>query len=522
MNIVLGSGPASVFSALALLRNGQKVLMIDPGESLEPDREKIINDAFGKPKSKWSQELFDTVKQNTHADVKGVPKKLVYGSDFPFRWLEKNVVVHQNGSDTLMSHAAGGLSNAWGANILPLLPLDTADWPISIESLLPYYKKVTEVIPVSCSDDNLSNLFFDCYSKKNPLPKSKQAINFLKDLNAHQVKLNNNGVFFGSSRLAVESRNCQECGLCLYGCPNKLIYSSSQSLDLLKSFELFEYKKGWIAKKVSESSASGRPSVFVQKLGSFEEEEISANKIFIGCGAVNSTALMIRSLNLYGTEIKLKDSQYFLTPYIRPFDNSGDVTSEGLHTLSQVAIEILNEKVCPKSIHMLFYTYNDMYFRALESLFGKLFPVVKPFMSQVLRRLIIMQGYLHSDFSGQVGVRLQKTVGSDELYLTGYQNPLTQLFVNKIHNYLIRNSVTFKGFPVTFMSHVGEPGKSYHLGGSFPMNLSSTDLSSDLLGRVQNFKNIHLVDSTVFPNIPAQNSTLTAMANAYRISEESL
>ena len=44
---------------------------------------------------------------------------------------------------------------------------------------------------------------------------------------------------------------------------------------------------------------------------------------------------------------------------------------------------------------------------------------------------------------------------------------------------------------------------------------------SDLLGRPMGLARVHLVDSSVFPTIPATNITLTLMANAHRIAAAS-
>ena len=45
-------------------------------------------------------------------------------------------------------------------------------------------------------------------------------------------------------------------------------------------------------------------------------------------------------------------------------------------------------------------------------------------------------------------------------------------------------------------------------------------LETDVFGRVQGWKRIHVVDASVFPSIPATTITLTAMANAHRIGSE--
>ena len=41
--------------------------------------------------------------------------------------------------------------------------------------------------------------------------------------------------------------------------------------------------------------------------------------------------------------------------------------------------------------------------------------------------------------------------------------------------------------------------------------------TTDHLGRLYGFKNIHIVDASVFPSIPSATITYSIMANAYRI-----
>ena len=69
------------------------------------------------------------------------------------------------------------------------------------------------------------------------------------------------------------------------------------------------------------------------------------------------------------------------------------------------------------------------------------------------------------------------------------------------------------------MVTMSAPGKSYHFGGSFPhSNEPVPGHESDLLGRVHPWRNVHLVDASVFPTVSATTFTLTIMANAHRIA----
>ena len=45
---------------------------------------------------------------------------------------------------------------------------------------------------------------------------------------------------------------------------------------------------------------------------------------------------------------------------------------------------------------------------------------------------------------------------------------------------------------------------------------------SDLLGRPVGLRNVHVLDSSIFPSIPAGPITFTLMANANRIVRESM
>jgi choline dehydrogenase-like flavoprotein len=78
-------------------------------------------------------------------------------------------------------------------------------------------------------------------------------------------------------------------------------------------------------------------------------------------------------------------------------------------------------------------------------------------------------------------------------------------------------------YPAIPVMKLAGTAKSYHWGGSFPHALEpGRELASDRLGRVAPWQRVHLVDASVFPNVPATTFTLTVMANAHRIASEAL
>ena len=51
---------------------------------------------------------------------------------------------------------------------------------------------------------------------------------------------------------------------------------------------------------------------------------------------------------------------------------------------------------------------------------------------------------------------------------------------------------------------------------------NENDITTDRIGRVDGIKNLHVIDSSVFPSLPETTLGLLAMANATRIVNESV
>ncbi len=524
MIYVIGSGPASVSAAQALLLKGHKVKMLDVGYELESNRQELASKLRLTPFENWLSEDLDPLRENMAPDVKGLPQKLTFGSDYPFRAPSEFVQLEQTNSDILASHARGGLSNVWGANLLPFIQADIDDWPISLRELAPYYKAVLNFVSFSGPRDDLTAIF-PAVPAYQPLRQSNQAQALIADLAKHRSRLSEKGIHFGQSRLAIRTtpqngdQGCIYCGMCMYGCPFDLIYSSRTTLNMLRANQNFEYLPGYYVKRLEESGSEVK--VHTLTLKSNTPQIFSASKVFLGAGTVSSARIMLESLDAFDREIRIKDSQYFLVPLLR-LQRSKGATAERLQTLSQVAIELLANSHTNRSLHLLIYTYNDLYTRALKKMLGISYKLFAPFASQILERLLVLQGYLHSDDSAQISLRIEKgsTDHLTKIILQGLPNARTKPIVNAALKQIISQFSAFKALPLLPLKHIGLPGKSYHAGATFPMSAEPTGMQSDRLGRPVGFKNLHLIDASCFTSVPATNVTFSVMANAYRIASE--
>jgi hypothetical protein len=196
-------------------------------------------------------------------------------------------------------------------------------------------------------------------------------------------------------------------------------------------------------------------------------------------------------------------------------------TVESLQALSQVFIEFLAANGDERTAHVQIYSNSDLVNEAAAKPFGPLRRPLGALIRNLQERLLIAQGFLHSDFSSRIGVQLRKENGAaGRLELAGVPNPDSRHHLGRIIAKLRRNARKLGAFPLSSMLKVAEPGRSFHAGGSFPMSKQPGRFESDVLGRVAGSKRVHAVDATIFPSIPATTITFSIMANAYRIGWE--
>jgi choline dehydrogenase-like flavoprotein len=521
--LVIGSGPAGVSAAAALLASGHRVTMIDAGLQLEPERRDVVAAMASQTPARWPAESLATIKDKMVSGKSGIPIKYVYGSDFPYRETDKYLprVAHEVG--LAPSLARGGFSNVWGAAVLPYLREELAGWPFSYDELAPHYAAVLGLTGLAAADDDMSERFPLFHGDPRPLPRSRQASAFLADLETNRELLNSRGLVFGGSRLAVSATNpagtaCAACGLCMYGCPYGLIYSTNSTLDELRTHPAFRYRGGLVVDRFKE--AGDGVLLDARSIEDGSKVSIEGDRVFVAAGVIASTKLLLESARALGKTLTIKDSQYFLLPLLRHHGTSG-ATRESLHTLAQVFIEIFDREVSEHSVHLQVYTYNDLYRQAVQAVAGPAFPVVRPGLDAFLNRFLIIQGYLHSDLSGTISVSLEQAAGGGtQLNLSGIRNPETKPALRRVARKLAASRGLLKASPMGPMLKVGEPGRGFHSGGTLPMREQPAEFETDKWGRPGGYERVHIVDSSVFPTITASTITLTVMANAHRIAAE--
>jgi len=523
MHCVIGSGPAGVACAKALLARGATVLMLDAGLELEPDRTRIVRQFAEAKPSAWQAGDCDRLKGGMAAGAKGIPLKLAFGSDFPYRETETHIPWQGRNTSVRPSLALGGLSNVWGATLLPYRDADIADWPVKGAQLENHYRAVLELTGLSAQHDDLEEWFPLHCDNPNVLQPSRQAALLLQNLDRHRDALRERGWRFGRARLAVRAADgprgigCIHCGFCMYGCPYGCIFNSAGIVRELRAGKNFSYQRDVIVTTVREDSGKVVIEGFHRQTRaplSFE-----ADRAYLAAGVIPTAQIILRSQSAYDRPLRLRDSQYFLFPLVLA-RRSPDVQAESLYTLSQVFIELCRPQISRHTVHLQIYTYSDLIGEAVRKTFGPLARPLEGLARRLEERMVIVQGYLHSDESRTIEMTLKRDGAGDCLHLNALPNPETRRTVRRVVREMLKQSHRLGGIVLPPMLQLAEPGRGFHCGGSIPMRENPKPFESDCLGRPHGWTRVHAVDATVLPGAPATTITFSVMANAHRIGWE--
>ena len=520
--VIVGSGPSAAAVCLALQDNPDITLtVLDLGGELEVDRVASRSGLASSDPKGWDPVQVAHLSTPPKPEAPGaIPRKQIYGSNFPFADVGQLQGVAAKGSanDLVVSGAYGGFSNTWGAQVMPYSTGTFRTWPISRDDLEPHYRAILRHIPFSGESDDLEEAF-PLFGSPDHLPKvSERTHRVLSRYEKNRIAARRHGVTAGHARLALQGSACRLCGLCMTGCPYELIYSASQTFDQLRRSGRVRYHAGVRVHRV-EDAPDGSSIVHATSTSGGGPVSFTADRVFLCAGAIGTTRIVASSLGITDTTITLEESAQFMMPFLS-LRSVKHLTQDGEFTLNQFNLFINFDSDGKDASLVHCYPYNDIMMASLPSIAtaGPLEAVTK----LGLRHLTVGLGYLPSWASPHPTLRLGGRPGEGELpsiTVSTKDNDATAPMLKNVISRLRRAGRSLDLYPIPGQTKLSGAAKSYHYGGSFPHQSSpSGQFSSDLLGRVAGLRNVHLVDASVFPTVPATTFTLTIMANAHRIA----
>lgn len=512
--IVVGSGPSALVCAEAALSAGRAVTVIDAGQRIDGARVAAAS-LVRRSAGLVPQDVFRALAPVPTNDPEGAPPdKLLFGSDAPYRVPVGADPIRFDGVGARPSYALGGLSTVWGAASLPYDAREFARWPVGFEDLLPHYERALALMPIAGRGGGIHDLLPPKPARLGRLPLSASVEGLLRRAGRDQARLRREGITLGAAQLAVSADGpsaCRECGFCARGCPYLSIFDAGRQIEQAWRTGRIRYLPGRVVRSFDE--AHGRVTVESGTLAGGPVERHTARKLFLATGAMSTTPLLMKTLDLDGP-VDLLDSQYFIAPLVvanRPSLREPDE----IFALAQAFLELDDPRQPGRLAHMQIYGPNEVVREALAERLGRANRL--PGAQGLANRWILgMQGFLHSDLSGRI--RWERAADNAIHASASRDDEVVASEIRRVLRSLRRRLWRLGALPLEPLVDIAGVGRSFHVGGSFPMSKTPSETESDLLGRPGGMNAVHVVDATVLPTVAATTITLTVMANAGRIA----
>lgn len=522
---VIGSGLSALGAIRALVGQGVCPVVLDVGEELEKDKAQRAAALASLTPGQWT--TTDRQWLNSNPTVESgsrIPKKLVFGSGFFYGKGRKEAPIQAEGNLPPLSYALGGLSAGWGAAVLPPHLEDLHDWPVSADELHRNCKAALAGLPYSAVDDGLSTDFPLLADRPAPIRLSRAGKTFLAWLSSG-LKIRKGRFLFGQARLLVQApgqskqHGCRYCGQCSSGCAYGAIFKAGDEIMALHQAGRIQYLSGRLVDSLEEHAGGVRLHVHNLVSPGSMPEEMHFDRVFVAAGAVNSTRIVMKSLQAFERPLELKTRGGFVLPVASLRGIPRDWPD--CNTQPEIFLEFRNPG--QHWVHAQVSLENELVVQKL----GVHLPP-RGLLSHVkrvaARRLFFLLVNYHSDHSGTYELQLRRpSLGSDHAYLHTRQKSTPPQLGTLLSTMTLlgRNLLRLGCLPLLPLARLNSG--SYHVGCTLPMSKQPKAWNeTDTLGRLGSWQRIHLVDTSVFPSLPGTTIGLLAMANAWRIADQSL
>jgi choline dehydrogenase-like flavoprotein len=523
---IVGSGPSGIAALHALLEQGHLVCMLDAGITLEAKRQsEILALAEAGDLERYRTKIKD------HTLIQCPPsnffRKLSYGSDFPYREADAFVGCEPGPQEIHSSFALGGLSNVWGAAVLPFSGEDISDWPLPTDALEPHYRAVLSFMKLAGREDSLAPHFPFFCKPVAPFDLSSEADSLLQSLKRRETMLGDDGIYAGHARTAVGSEySANDCNglfpeLFLYGATNGATFNAADVVEDLKNHPNFEYRPGTVVTGFHEDG----DGVHLSGRDTKTDEPIAfrGSRVFLACGILPTAKIVLSSLGAYDRPVLIRQSLHFYLPVIHALPPR-QREAAGMNSLAEVFFAIRGSGGTERWAFLQFNRLSAFFMERIRERYGRvtgafLAGIGRIMQSNPMLNAFICQGYLHSHLSPDIELVLTPGRGRDgeNMRLAGHSHDQASKVAHDVIGRLARAVRPAGIFPISAMLDAGIPGRGNHCGGTFPMRDDPKELECDRLGRLKGLDRVHIVDSSVLPCVPATTITLGVMANAHRI-----
>ena len=535
-----GSGPTGVAAAAAALKQGHTVEILDfggepPAESLDLAARLVqaIDSGESPTRSDLAALMASTpFDWRTLIDIlplaplrSKTPVKSIMGSNYVYDGVSSALPV--DGAAPPRTLTKGGLSNVWGTACYRLSDGDYIGWPLESADLEIHYTAAAELLGLS----RHGPIPAGCYPPRGGKQEPGNTViwNTEGPLSAlfhrwrdHYPALSEAGLRCGRSSLATsapdanDGTHCRRCGLCFYGCPFGAMFRSGPVIDSWRGNPAFSYRDGVKVDHFREESG-GVDVTFKVRDGS--RTEVRYDRLVLAAGTLSSLRIVADSLCRYDFQTSLFDNDMYVVPML--VDSRAPKGWKSNFALSEGVMTIEAGIVSERRIHLQFYAFNDYFLGGAARLLP---PALRP--SSLLNRIVLAFVYLHSDDSREAVATPLSQPGDTTMIRIDHHDRKGRAIAKRAMRHLRKYRKISGLTPIDVMRKTTPFGFSGHLAGTLPMT-SAAKGDHDIAGSphtkpsglLAGTTRVFVADASNFPNLPAQNPTFTAMANAMRIAE---
>lgn len=493
---VIGSGAAAfgVLDRLAAVSEPPEVTLVDRGEPGAPAHSP--DDWRPEDIRRLYREL-----RSTHGTT-FPPPKTNFGLAPSKRKVEGWGAVWDSGH-------YGGLTNLWGLSCVPFTDDDLRGWPIGRQELAPHYAAVAARVGIAGRHDSLNEWIGDDYVNRPPVPVPP-IVTALADSINRCDSAQTYRVVAGATRLAVETRPdqataCTACGECMLGCPRGAMHSTVPSLDAWRATGLVSRVVEGRALAIDRDARA----IHVEAGNGTRETLGPYDRIYSCAGCLGTTEIVMRSLGMTEGPLMTDNSVYTFPLVSTRGAPAGPYDQRRYLALTNLLVWVAPRHPNGPSAQIQVYVIFDHLWRYF--LPPQLWSLFAPLASSVRRRLLLARLFLHGEYSQRYALRVE-TSRPASLHLAA---PGTAL--KEIPGLWGDIKATFGcgGFRAVGLALTRQKTSS-HYSGSLPLGKGPVGLDASIA------RGVYLCDSSVFPTAPATSPTFTIMANARRITDESL
>lgn len=513
-HVIVGSGPAGVSAALQLENCNTCIVDVDekpcsvfPHASLTQALSSGASEALLGSEWETLGNLAHPLRLHPKLRARALAH-VMQGEAFSVTGEKGQLLVNGRGS-----HAAGGMANVWGAQLLRYTKEDLAeagDWPIGVADLAPHYAELEAHIGISGATDDMHFFLGSTDNLQPPVSMGPAAQHVLRRYYVSPNRLDPCGLRLGRPRLAVltqahRGRSAHNFGETEFFSPAGAgVYSPLHTLTELRQRGNVHYWGGHKLRSYFEQA--DYIELELEVVSTQERIRIRTRHLLLGCGTIQTSRLVLLNKNESGRTLPFVDHPPTLLPIFFPASLGAPLPSQSY------PIQLIGTMAgFGKRDMMSFYYPGGMLWADLLPDIPLPMNAARSVLAALIPGMLIAQIWEAS-----------KPAPSNHLSLDGsgkitISYPERQLYTKLPA--LLASLRKLGGYSLKRLASASPPSWGFHHAATLPMRIVPKAFETHTDGRLWDSQRVRVIDGSVLPSLPAKNHSLTIMANAARIAQ---